>query len=95
MRTCAIVLSLGLLGFVVSCQEPGHRIEVVAGQQGQTEIRKVPYTPEEIAQRERPRMVIATTMPSDPDLATLESLWPTLAPADRTAILDLAKRLSR
>ena len=76
-----------------SCAKPGYRVEVYPGQQGQTEIRRVPLTPEEQAQQRRVQQITAAAaVPGDSDILTLESLWPRVSPADRAAIMDMAKR---
>ena len=80
-----------------SCQRQDYRLEVAPGQQGQTELRRVPYTPEEQAAHDREQQVRAALAQKpqalpDPDLATLESLWPNLSPADRAALLETAKQ---
>jgi hypothetical protein len=87
-------MSLILFAGAVSCQDQGSRYEVTTGQQGQTAVRRVPYTPEEQAAQQRAgnTSAPATTSPADADLTTLQTLWPKLSQSDRAAIIDLAKR---
>ena len=105
MKNHRLILPAILLAMIsTSCKEPDERLQVVTGQQGQTEVQRVPYTPEEEAHRERVRKAYETAdaptappvapAPQDPDLATLESNWQKLNPADRATILDLSKRLA-
>ncbi|HVT87662.1 MAG TPA: hypothetical protein VHD56_02320 [Tepidisphaeraceae bacterium] len=77
----------------LSCQQPDYRVEVSPGEQGRTEIRRVPLSDEEKARRQRMReLSAAAANPVDSDIVTLEALWPRIAPADRDAILDMARR---
>jgi hypothetical protein len=82
-----------------ACQRQDYRVEVTPGQQGPAEVRRVPFTPEERAARDRELKVRAALaqkqeVAADPDLTTLESLWPKLSTTDRAAILERVKQAS-
>ena len=103
-----LVKSLGLVVLMVcavSCGNGEARYEVTPIGEGRVSVKKVPYTPEELAeQREQKKRELekyygtlvpaGTTAPapmtSDPQLATIESLWPKLGVADRAALVDMA-----
>lgn len=93
----AIWTCIPLLALAASCREPGYRVEVQAGQQGQTELKRIPYTPEERAaleQKAKAEQVAAAAM-KEPDFAEIQSLWPKLSIAQRAELIESAKRMTR
>lgn len=88
---------LPLLALAASCREPGYRVEVQAGQQGQTELKRIPYTPEERAaleQKAKAEQVAAAAM-KEPDFAEIQSLWPRLSSAQRAELIESARKMTR
>jgi hypothetical protein len=85
-----LVTILGLS--VAGCNEPNYRTEVTPTGQGSVDVKEVPL--------DHPPATAGTAaaspeaVPTDPDLATIEALWPKLSVADHKTVSDLVRRLS-
>jgi hypothetical protein len=86
IKRCAAITIVGMAA--ASCQEQNYRTEVEPGGQGHVELTRVPND-KPPAPADAP-----AAQPIDPQLADLEGVWPKLSPADRTTVVDLAKRLA-
>jgi hypothetical protein len=67
-------------------------MQTETGPLGQITIRKVYYTPEQLASRNE--LFAPTSRPADPLLGAVESRWPKLTTAQRAVVLEHVKSLS-
>jgi len=99
------VLALGVLSAlcVIGCGHPNYDVEVYPGEEGTYTLKRVPLQnpppaqPTAAPQSSAAAQAPATFAPqptTDPDLADVEKMWPTLSPSDRQTVKNLVHRLA-
>ncbi len=98
---CVCWLTIGGLCVLAGCQEPGYRTEVVSGQEGSVQVKKVevPNTPQQRTAASGDHSSVAPAAEpaidsNDSGLTQIQVLWPALSNDDRQKLVDTAHQMA-
>ena len=77
-----------LATIAISCVESGYRMEVEPGTQGRFVRKKIEYTPEQLAERERRKQM------SEPSMVEMTEIWSRLSESEKQSVLETARKLA-
>lgn len=84
------LVTVALVLMVIGCTRRDYRVETRMDAHGRPTMKKVQYTPEELAARDA-AMGYAPRKPVDPDLASIEEIWSKLTLEQRQELLRTAR----